>query len=97
MTKAKRVNLFTGRAAPYSARGIRRKRCIRCQRPAYSTWQVCANNNLHVPVCAACDVELNKLALQFMGLPDWPHLMLVYRGMMQGELAALEQATEVGQ
>lgn len=61
-----------GRAKPYTAAGIRRLPCVvpGCQAKAFSTWQACADDQVHRPICKAHDVELNRLALESMGDPD---------------------------
>lgn len=60
-----------GRRRPYTTIGIRRLACTRCGgRPSYSTWQVCADDSLHRPLCWDCDLLLNALVLRWMGDPD---------------------------
>lgn len=36
--------------------------CIKCGSPAYWYWRVCSDGPLE-PICAECDLELNRLAL----------------------------------
>lgn len=57
---------------PYTEIGIRRLMCSRrgCSREAYATWGACADENIQRPLCPECDVQLNELALAFMGDPD---------------------------
>lgn len=55
-----------GRRRPYSATGIRRLPCVRCGAKAHASWNVCADGNLHRPICRACDVALNELAMRFV-------------------------------
>jgi hypothetical protein len=59
-----------GRRKPYTARGIRRLPCFRCAAPASEQWQICADGNLWRPVCKSCDVQLNRVVLDFMRDPD---------------------------
>ncbi len=59
-----------GRKEPYTERGIGRMRCVRCNEPARFQWSACADNNLWRPICGRCDVQLNKMALTFMGDPQ---------------------------
>lgn len=68
-------------AEPYSADGIRRLMCSRrgCGRRAYATWGACADDNVQRPLCAECDVELNELALRWIGDPDVDEKMAAYR------------------
>ncbi len=58
------------RTKPYTELGIRRLKCCRCGDKASTQWQVCALGNEWQPVCAFCDIELNKLVLEFMRFPD---------------------------
>lgn len=68
-----------GRRKPYTQIGIRRAPCVRCGRPAECQWQVCADNNLYRPLCAACDIAVNTCLLRFMRDPDWQKKMERYR------------------
>ena len=79
---------YTGRAGsrPYTVRGIRRLPCARCGKPAHATWAACANGNRQVPLCAACDVRLNELALRFMRLPDAETLLVAYRAKVARQI-----------
>jgi hypothetical protein len=52
--------------------------CFRCGSPAEHQWQVCADGNTWRPLCFACDVELNRRTLEWMGHPDQHRLMLDY-------------------
>jgi NAD-dependent SIR2 family protein deacetylase len=58
-----------GRRAPYTERGIRRLRCVRCGEQASQQWRACADG-LWRPICTDCDVLLNRLALFFMADPE---------------------------
>lgn len=61
-----------GRKQPYTKIGVGRLPCTRCGRPARYQWQICADGNLHRPICEVCDIELNEAVLRFMGFPeDW--------------------------
>jgi transcription elongation factor Elf1 len=66
------------RKKPYTETGIKRLRCIGCGERAFSTWSVCADNNVQRPVCKQCDVKLNALALEFFEHPNRKQLMLDY-------------------
>lgn len=58
---------FYGRKRAYTVAGIRRLPCFRCGAlSSYSTWQVCANDRRHVPICVRCDLAMNRMALKFM-------------------------------
>ena len=68
-----------GRRKPYTQAGIERLPCVRCGAPAHASWQACADNRLHRPICLRCDIALNELVLQWMGDPDWRAKMKVYK------------------
>jgi hypothetical protein len=72
-----------GRKKPYTAEGIKRLPCFRCGRPATQQWSICADGNLHHPVCVECDIILNKLVLWFMRVPDWSAKLDKYIGEMK--------------
>ena len=56
-----------GRKKPYTARGIVRLPCARCgTRPALFQWNCCANANRWMPLCADCDVDLNRRTLEWL-------------------------------
>lgn len=64
------------RRTPYTEAGIRRKKCIRCRlRRARFQWHssICANANRGgwMPLCAVCDVALNRYMLKFFRDPQW--------------------------
>lgn len=66
------------RREPYTQIGIRRLKCFRCGSPAQFQWQICSDGNQYRPICLNCDIELNKLVLQFMGFPDWEEKLTKY-------------------
>lgn len=57
------------RKEPYTEAGIRRLQCIRCGAQAVFQWQICADGNNYRPLCAACDVALNRMVLLWMKHP----------------------------
>ena len=67
------------RKTPYTAIGIRRLKCFRCGEQASVQWQVCADNNVFRPLCSKCDVELNRLVLEWMRHPEVEALMAKYK------------------
>lgn len=67
-----------GRKQPYTAIGIRRVPCSRCGSPSEHQWQVCAIDNRWLGVCVSCDVELNRVALEFMRVPNAGDLVAAY-------------------
>jgi hypothetical protein len=62
------------RRKPYTATGLRRVPCFRCNlkgifRPSVSQWQICSLNNEYKGVCRECDIKLNQIVLKFMKIP----------------------------
>jgi len=66
------------RRRPYTEIGIRRLKCVRCGEQAKEQWSACADGNVWRPICPACDVKLNAMALKFMRVPDWKAKMRRY-------------------
>ena len=66
------------RRKPYTQRGIRRLKCFRCHRQGWTSWRICADGNQYRPICAWCDVALNRLVLEFMRDPDVEEKMSKY-------------------
>lgn len=71
-------SMTAGRKRPYTARGIRRLKCVRCGKQAHATWNACADGNIRRPLCLDCDVALNELVLRWMGFKDWRTKMRKY-------------------
>ena len=57
------------RYKPYTEKGISRVPCERCGKPSSQQWQICAIGNKWAGVCTDCDIELNRLVLEFMWKP----------------------------
>lgn len=57
------------RTKPYTEAGLRRLKCIRCDKPALTQWQICGDGNQYRPLCLACDYRLNVMVMKWMGLP----------------------------
>lgn len=57
------------RKKPYTEIGISRVPCQKCGKPSRFQWQICSTGNLWMGVCLDHDIELNKLVVDFMGLP----------------------------
>lgn len=66
------------RTEPYTLRGLLKKKCIRCDRPAYFQWQICSDGNNFRPLCEECDIALNKLVLKWMRHPHYAQLAQQY-------------------
>lgn len=91
MSFAASTTLIVGRRKPYTAIGIRRVPCARCGEPSSQQWQVCANGNRWLGICWPCDVALNRLALEFMRVPNAEALMAAYA---EGEAKAAQVEPE---
>lgn len=61
------------RLKPYTERGLKRLTCSRkgCTRKAAAQWSACADGNIQRPLCSECDIDLNRLVLQWIGDPEW--------------------------
>jgi hypothetical protein len=57
------------RMTPYTEIGIRRVRCAYrgCRRKGYAQWNVCADRGEYRALCYIHDIELNRLALTWVG------------------------------
>lgn len=70
---------LAGRRKPYTAAGIGRLKCVFCGERAHATWQVCADDRLHRPLCTLCDAAINAIALCAMANdPDRAEKMVRY-------------------
>ena len=69
---------YIGRRKRYTPLGISRVPCCRCGEPSGYQWQCCANGNRWMGLCAACDVDLNRLTLEWMNHPHAIALMDAY-------------------
>ena len=81
-----------GRRKPYTVRGIKRLKCIRCGRPGRFQWAICADGNKQRPLCTRCDIALNALVLRWAKCPNATALMRQYKKKM-AEGARLELAS----
>lgn len=68
----------SNRTEPYTALGIKRLRCVRCDARAVHQWQVCADGNVYRPLCLDCDIELNRLVLTWAGDPSASEKVAAY-------------------
>lgn len=66
-----------GKKKPYTEEEISSKPCFRCGKKSYYQWNICADGKYH-PVCKECDIELNKLVLDFMGFKHKKALLRKY-------------------
>ena len=66
------------RTKPYSGIGIRRIPCSRCGAASAHQWQVCADGNQYRGICLECDIDLNRIVLEFFKIPNRGELMNEY-------------------
>ena len=66
------------RLKPYTEIGIRRMFCFRCKKKAHTQWQICADGNQYRAICVMCDIDLNRMVLEFMRDPDVERKMAIY-------------------
>jgi len=69
------------RKQPYTETGIKKCKCFRCGKPAYSQWQICSLDNKYFPICRECDIKLNKLVLKFMKFTFWKGIIEKYKNI----------------
>jgi hypothetical protein len=78
-------NWRVNRREPYTEIGIRRLKCIRCgEGPAVFQWQICSDGNKYRPLCAACDIALNRMVLTWMRHPQATQLADEYENSKTG-------------
>lgn len=66
------------RRRPYTASGISRVPCSRCGKPSVHQWNICADGNQFRGCCDECDIELNRMVLLFMRIPDAHRKLAAY-------------------
>ena len=66
------------RKTPYTIKGLSRLKCVRCGAQATAQWQICSDGNTYRPLCRSCDIDLNKLVLEWIGHPDAEELLAKY-------------------
>lgn len=68
------------RTKPYTKAGIvRLKCCVKdCKQRAFTQWQICADGRIYRPVCVDHDVQINRIVLELMGVPDIEARMAAY-------------------
>lgn len=76
-----------GRKEPYTDRGIERMKCVRCGAKAMFQWNACADDNLWRPICLDCDIELNRMVLEWMGDADAAVKVARYEALKRGNAA----------
>ena len=68
------------RKEPYTEIGIKRIKCCRCGVQAYHQFNICADG--YKAICRDCDIELNKLVLQWIGDKEWKKKIKYYQDNM---------------
>lgn len=58
------------RTEPYTEAGIMRVKCVRCGQQALHQWNVCADKNHYRALCLDCDIDLNRLVLEWANDPN---------------------------
>ena len=66
------------RNQPYTEKGIGRVPCAKCGKSSNQQWQICSLGNKWVGICNKCDVDLNRLVLQFFGIKNRRNIMKRY-------------------
>lgn len=74
----------TKRLTPYTDKGIQRVACARCGKPSSAQWNICAIGPQFLPMCKACDIDINRLVLQWIKHPDATKLLAQYKGAQRG-------------
>lgn len=67
------------RKNPYSKTGLKRLKCVRCGKPASVQWQICSDGNNYRPLCDECDIDLNRLVLEWANHPAAIDLIEKYK------------------
>lgn len=67
-----------GRREPYTVRGVGRVPCLRCGKPSRYQWQACALDRRFCAVCEDCDIDLNRMVLEFFRVDEIEERMRVY-------------------
>lgn len=69
------------RTRPYTAIGIRRLTCFRatCNNRAATQWQICSDKRQYRPVCLECDIDLNRMVLEWAGFDNVEERIAQYR------------------
>ena len=52
--------------------------CFRCGKPSFAMWNICSDDNTPRTICFDCDMELNRLVLEFMKFTDVDIMMMKY-------------------
>lgn len=69
---------YHGSRTPYTEVGIKRVPCIKCGKPSKYQWSICSNNNRSLAICTDCDIELNRIFLDFANFSNKDELLQAY-------------------
>ena len=68
------------RRTPYTATGIKRMTCFKCENTGHAQWQICCDGNHYRVLCKEHDIELNELVARWAFTPlVAQHVIEVYR------------------
>ena len=70
--------LFMSRYKPYTNKGISRVPCAKCGKPSFHQWNICSLGKTFNAVCIECDIELNKLILNFFNVKNKSSILKKY-------------------
>lgn len=72
----------------YTKTQIADRLCSRagCGRPGHSSWAGCADGHVQRPLCAECDIELNRIVQEWWGDPEWEQKIVAYANGVQADL-----------
>ena len=65
---------------PYTEEEISKVPCSRCGGISQQQWNICSDpdGNVYRAICTECDIELNRLVLEFMGFENVDALIQGY-------------------
>ena len=68
------------RKKPYTEIGVKRFKCFRkgCNNKASRQWQICSDKNTYRPICIPCDIEINRIVLEFIGFVNRKEMLEEY-------------------
>lgn len=72
----------------YSQGEVERLMCSHagCGRRASSTWGGCADGNILRPLCAECDIDMNRIVEEWSGDRHWESKLVAYANRVADEI-----------
>lgn len=61
-----------------SAKQLAKTPCFRCGEPSKFQWTICSLGQLWYPCCSECDIDLNRLVLEWADIPDRENIIKSY-------------------